>query len=78
MTTRPILTSGTLDLTHGEWTLKLSSADPAFENGMPVKLVLWDDRDHGEKSEVEQIAQVQQLDAAIVALALSAEGKLKR
>jgi hypothetical protein len=78
MTSRPILTSGVITNSDEVWSIRLSSSDPTFEEGMQVKLVLWDDREHSAKSEVEQIATTQQLDPSIVALALSAEGALKR
>jgi hypothetical protein len=56
----------------------LESADPSFEEAMPVRLVIWDDRKAGSRSEVEEIGRVQQLDVEIVALALSAEGKMEK
>ena len=43
---------------------------------MPAELVLWDIRTEGKKSEVEEIARIQQLEPSIVALALAAEGSL--
>ncbi len=76
MTLRPIETHGILRSINGQWTIALDTSDAAFAEGMEVRLVLWDDRDPSARSEVEQIAITQQLDPAIVALALSAEGSL--
>ncbi len=76
MTSRPILTNGILRQTSSGWVVQLSEGDASFEEGMPVRLTLWDEREASSKSEVERIATVQQLDPAIIALALSAEGAL--
>ncbi len=76
MTVRPIETHGTLRSANGQWTITLDNANAAFSDSMEVRVVLWDDRDPSARSEVEQIAIAQQLDPAIVALALSAEGIL--
>ncbi|HYM19920.1 MAG TPA: hypothetical protein VEW28_02835 [Candidatus Kapabacteria bacterium] len=78
MTSRPIHLSGKLVKKGEGWSIALDNADPAFADAMPVRLVLWDDRRTGTRSEVEEIARTQQLDVEIVALALSAEGKLKK
>jgi hypothetical protein len=74
MTTRPIQINGTLHFADGSWHVALEAGDPSFEEAMPVRIVLWDDRSISDRSEVERIAISQQLDAGIVALALSAEG----
>ena len=78
MTARPIETNGILRSTNGQWTIALDGANATFADAMEVRVVLWDDRDHSARSEVEQIAITQQLDPAIVALALSAEGVLAK
>ena len=62
--------------TGSGWSIDLDTADAAFEDGMSVQLVVWDDRDADSRSEVERIALVQQLPVDIVALELSAEGSL--
>ena len=77
MTSRPIHQSGTLKKKDKVWSVELTSSDPSFEEGMPVRLVIWDDRKAGARSEVEEIARTQQLDVEIVALALSVEGQFK-
>ena len=78
MTTRPIQTTGELRNGADGWVIKLAEANPTFEEGMPVKAVIWDNRNESSKSEVERIATTQQLDPSIVALALSSEGALNR
>ena len=76
MTTRPIHTEGTLQKIDSSWHIILSEDHPSFETGMNVELVLWDSRPDGNKSEVEEIARIQQLEPSIVALALASEGVL--
>jgi hypothetical protein len=76
MTTRPIHTKGILQKTGASWHIILSEDHPSFEDSMPAELVLWDARSEGKKSEVEEIARIQQLEPSIVALALAAEGSL--
>ena len=76
MPARPIKTSGTLQRNSNGWTVSLNESFPTFEEGAPVDLVLWDKREGSEKSEVEVISHIQQLEPEIVALALSAEGAL--
>ncbi len=76
MTTRPIHIRGTLQKSGSSWHILLSEDHPSFEESMPAELVLWDARTEGNKSEVEEIARIQQLEPSIVALALAAEGSL--
>jgi len=76
MTTRPIHTKGSLQKVDSSWHIILSDEHPSFENGMTLELVLWDSRPEGTKSEVEEIARIQQLEPSIVALALASEGSL--
>jgi hypothetical protein len=76
MPARPIHTHGTLHQLDSSWHVVLSDAHPSFEEGMTAELVLWDSRIEGGRSEVEEIARVQQLEPAIVALALASEGVL--
>ena len=76
MTTRPIHTKGTLQKIDSSWHIILSEDHPSFEHGMKAELVLWDSRPEGTKSEVEEIARIQQLEPSIVALALASEGAL--
>ncbi len=76
MPARPIHTKGVLHRIDSSWHIVLGEAHPSFEEGMFAELVLWDSRTEGGRSEVEEIARVQQLEPAIVALALASEGLL--
>ncbi len=76
MSARPIQTQGKLHFTGSSWHIVLDEAHPSFEEGMTAELVLWDSRSEGGRSEVEEIARVQQLEPAIVALGLASEGAL--
>lgn len=76
MSARPIQTQGKLHFINSSWHVVLSEAHPSFEEGMTAELVLWDSRSEGSRSEVEEIARVQQLEPAIVALGLASEGAL--
>ena len=76
MTTRPIHTRGILQKIDSSWHIILSEDHPSFEHGLEAELVLWDSRPEGGKSEVEEIARVQQLEPSTVALALASEGSL--
>jgi hypothetical protein len=76
MPARPIHTKGKLHLIESSWHVVLDNAHPSFEEGMTAELVLWDSRSEGGRSEVEEIARVQQLEPAIVALGLASEGAL--
>lgn len=77
MPARPIKNSGILQRTTDGWSVSLNESFPTFEEGAPVDLVLWDKREGSEKSEVEVISNIQQLEPEIIALALSAEGALR-
>jgi len=76
MPARPIHTHGTLHKIDSSWHVVVDEVHPVFEEGMTCELVLWDSRTEGGRSEVEEIARVQQLEPAIVALALASEGAL--
>ena len=76
MPARPIITKGILHKKESSWQITLSDDHPSYEEGMTAELVLWDSRTEGSRSEVEEIARVQQLEPAIVALALASEGSL--
>ena len=76
MAARPIQTRGILHKAGTSWHIVLGESHPSFEEGMAAELVLWDSRSEGSRSEVEEIAQAQQLEPAIVALALASEGVL--
>ena len=77
MSSRPIHTHGTLHRSDSSWQITLSDSHPSYDEGMTVDLVLWDSRSEGGRSEVEEIARVQQLEPAIVALGLASEGAIK-
>ena len=74
MSTRPIDTHGTLHKFNSTWQITLGDSHPSYDEGMTVDLVLWDSRSEGGRSEVEEIARIQQLEPGIVALGLAAEG----
>jgi hypothetical protein len=76
MPSRPIHTKGILQKKDSSWHIVLSEDHPSYEEGMNAELVLWDSRSEGSRSEVEEIARVQQLEPSIVALALASEGSL--
>ena len=76
MPARPIHTRGVLHHTDSAWHIVLPDMHPSYEDGMNLELVLWDSRAEGSRSEVEEIARIQQLEPAIVALGLSSEGSL--
>ncbi len=76
MSARPIHTNGTLHKSDSSWQITLSDSHPSYDEGMTVDLVLWDSRSEGGRSEVEEIARIQQLDPAIVALGLASEGAI--
>ena len=76
MLSRPIHTQGTLHKVNSTWQISLIDEHPSYEEGMSAELVLWDSRSEGGRSEVEEIARIQQLEPSIVALALASEGTL--
>jgi hypothetical protein len=76
MSSRPIHTHGILRKKDSSWQIDLTEIHPSYEEGMTVELVLWDSRSEGGRSEVEEIARVQQLEPAIVALGLASEGAI--
>jgi len=53
-----------------------ASALEQFEEGTPVRLLVWSDLATGEPTELEAIAEIQQLDVTVVAHALETEGAL--
>ncbi len=78
MSSRPIHTQGILHKINSTWQIALAGEHPSYEEGMSAELVLWDSRSEGERSEVEEIARIQQLEPSIVALALASEGSLAK
>jgi len=76
MSSRPIHTKGTLHKINSTWQITLIGDHPSYEEGMDADLVLWDSRGEGSRSEVEEIASIQQLEPSIVALTLASEGSL--
>jgi hypothetical protein len=76
MPARPIHTHGVLQKIDSSWHIVLDDAHPSFEDAMKAEVILWDSRSEGGRSEVEEIASMQQLEPAIVALALASEGSL--
>ena len=76
MPARPIHSHGTLHKSDSSWQITLDESHPSYEDGMTVDMVLWDSRSEGGRSEVEEIARVQQIEPAIVALGLASEGAI--
>ena len=76
MSSRPIHTHGILRKSNSTWQIELAEIHPSYEEGMTVELVLWDSRSQGGRSEVEEIARIQQLEPAIIALGLASEGAI--
>ena len=89
MTERPHLVSGTIrsfstaqlepEGTTSEsrkWYVEISEPITGLEEGANVRVVLWDERPKGSRSEIEEIARIQQLDIEIIATSLAREGAL--
>ncbi len=76
MEVRPQFVLGTLRQEPGKTWIELESPVEGLEIGSPLQLVIWDARPAGGRSELEEIARVQQLELEIVAVGLAAEGKL--
>jgi hypothetical protein len=76
MSKRPLRSRGTLERSTDGWLVKLESSHPSFADQTPVDVILWDNRAAGEQNEVEEIARIQQLEPEVIALSLSAEGRL--
>ncbi len=76
MEVRPQFVQGTLRQTPDRTWIELESPIEAMEDSTPLQLVMWDARPGGGRSEVEEIARVQQLDVEIIAIGLAAEGRL--
>lgn len=47
-----------------------------LEDGQPVRLILWDDRPAADRSDIEQVSQVQLLPKAVVAMGLRTRGSI--
>jgi hypothetical protein len=47
-----------------------------LEDGQPVRLLLWDARPTHDRSDIEQISEVQQLPKAVVATGLRTKGAI--
>jgi hypothetical protein len=76
MEVRPQFVQGTLRQEPGKSWIELESPVNGLESGSPLQLVIWDARPAGGRSELEEIARVQQLELEIVAVGLAAEGRL--
>src|SRR6476620_12561769 len=53
-----------------------ATADFQFEDGQPVRLLLWDARPQHDRSDIEQVSEVQQLPKAVVAIGLRTKGAI--
>ena len=76
MNVRPRNSEGVVRKLGEKFTIELSAPFPDLEEGTPVHLVFWDTRPAGARSDIEEIARVQQIDLEVVAKGLSAEGAL--
>ena len=76
MTIRPYEALGTIRKTEKGWSIELDRSIQGLEDSTPVKLLLWDTRSEGARSEYEEIARVQQLELEVVAAALTSEGAI--
>ena len=47
-----------------------------LEDGQPVRLILWDARPQHDRSDIDQVSQVQQLPKAVVAMGLRTRGAI--
>jgi hypothetical protein len=47
-----------------------------LEDGQPVRLILWDARPQHDRSDIEQVSEVQQLPKAVVAMGLRTQGAI--
>jgi hypothetical protein len=77
MTIRPYEALGTIRKTEKGWSVELDQSVQGLEDRTPVKLLLWDTRSVGARSEYEEIARVQQLELEVVAAALTSEGAME-
>jgi hypothetical protein len=66
--------SGVLREQDGQWTIELSGTYEGLADRQ-LKVLFWGDTINAS-NEIEEIAQVQQLELAVVAHGLQAEGKL--
>jgi hypothetical protein len=48
-----------------------------LEDGQPVRLILWDARPAADRSDIEQVSEVQQLPKAVVAMGLRTQGAIR-
>ncbi len=53
-----------------------ATADFQLEDGQPVRLLLWDARPQHDRSDIEQVSEVQQLPKAVVAMGLRTQGAI--
>jgi hypothetical protein len=49
-----------------------------LEDGQPVRLILWDARPAADRSDIEQVSEVQQLPKAVVAMGLRTQGVISK
>jgi hypothetical protein len=47
-----------------------------LEDGQPVRLILWDARPQHDRTDIEQVSEVQQLPKAVVAMGLRTQGAI--
>jgi hypothetical protein len=56
---------------------RVGALDETFENGQPVKMMIWDARPLAERSDLEQVSEVQQLPKDVVAQGLLTQGAIQ-
>jgi hypothetical protein len=76
MNVRPHQSAGIIRKSGDQWLIELPDKISGVEEGTPVRIVFWDDRPKGGRSDLEEIARVQQIEIEIVAKGLSAEGAI--
>jgi hypothetical protein len=76
MAAHPNFFSGTLRKHDGKWHVELHDSSVTFDENAPLRLIIWDARGEGSRSDIETIASVQQLAPEVVATALMSEGSL--
>jgi hypothetical protein len=76
MNVRPRNSDGFVRKLGEKFVIELSAPFPDLEADAPVQVVFWDTRPVGARSDIEEIARVQQIELEVVAKGLSAEGAL--
>jgi hypothetical protein len=78
MPVRHIESSGVLRKLDSRWFIEVTEDVEGLEANQQVKVLFWDARPAGHRSEYEEIANAQQLELGVVVQGLEAEGSLAR